>query len=97
MAQIEGKTKHVQSRHSFPPEGKSKSRGRGKPYRAAHYTYDEGIDDGWDPSSAVRTDEHDYEEPEVEPAGLESEEAATAPYTYDAEEAEQYENEEAET
>lgn len=63
-------------------------KGKGKSHRAAHYTYDEGIDEIWEwhHSYAFLSDEHRYEAPEVE-----------TPYTYEADEAEQYNNEEAET
>lgn len=54
------------------PKGKGNSKGQGKPYPTAHYTYDGVVDDGWEwhPSYAFLTDEYDYEELEVDPFGL---------------------------
>lgn len=48
-------------------------------------------------SYASLTDEYDYEEPEVDLAGHDSDEAELAPYVHEADEDEQYENAKAET
>lgn len=79
-------------------ESKRAREGGRKPFRAAHYTYDDGMGKRWEwhPSQEFLADGYNYDEAEVDPAGHESEAEEPASYGYEAEEAKQYENEEAE-
>lgn len=70
-------------------ERRGQEQGEGKVLPASRDTYDEGIHEGQTChlSHAFLTDRYDYEEPKVDPAGPESEEEETAPYTHEAKEA----------